>query len=138
MFFVTTLIIPKQQSTSDSCDTLDEAEIYAIQDERSLFPLGWIHTHPSQSCFMSSVDLHTQYSYQVMLPEAIAIVMAPTDSARYGIFHLTEPDGMRVIRHCQQRGFHLHEDLDDGSPAYEHCTHVLMNPKIKFDIIDLR
>jgi hypothetical protein len=28
----------------------------------------YIHfqTHPSQSCFMSSVDLHTQYSYQVI------------------------------------------------------------------------
>lgn len=23
-------------------------------------------THPSQSCFMSSIDLHTQYSYQVL------------------------------------------------------------------------
>lgn len=26
---------------------------------------------------MSSVDLHTQYSYQLMMPEALAIVCAP-------------------------------------------------------------
>lgn len=26
---------------------------------------------------MSSVDLHTHYSYQLMMPEAIAIVCAP-------------------------------------------------------------
>ncbi|PKU68440.1 AMSH-like ubiquitin thioesterase 3 [Dendrobium catenatum] len=63
-FVVTTLIIPKQESTSDSCQTTDEEEIFNVQDERSLFPLGWIHTHPTQTCFMSSIDLHTHYSYQ--------------------------------------------------------------------------
>ncbi|KAI4334928.1 hypothetical protein L6164_013628 [Bauhinia variegata] len=79
-FQITTLIIPKQESTSDSCQTLNEEEIFEVQDNLSLFTLGWIHTHPSQTCFMSSVDLHTHYSYQVMLQEAIAIVMAPTDT----------------------------------------------------------
>ncbi|KAJ7299396.1 hypothetical protein O6H91_Y236700 [Diphasiastrum complanatum] len=82
IFHVTTLIIPKQESTSDSCQTVNEEEIFDIQDKRSLFQLGWIHTHPSQSCFMSSIDLHTHYSYQIMLQEAIAIVMAPTDTTR--------------------------------------------------------
>ncbi|KAL3626577.1 hypothetical protein CASFOL_030126 [Castilleja foliolosa] len=81
VFHITTLIIPKQESTSDSCQTLNEEEIFDVQDKRSLFPLGWIHTHPTQTCFMSSVDLHTHYSYQVMLPEAVAIVMAPTDTS---------------------------------------------------------
>lgn len=28
--------------------------------------LGHLQTHPSQTCFMSSVDLHTHYSYQVL------------------------------------------------------------------------
>ncbi|KAK9136723.1 hypothetical protein Sjap_007317 [Stephania japonica] len=97
VFHITTLIIPKQESTSDSnlllssrsykCQTLNEEEIFDYQDKLSLFPLGWIHTHPSQTCFMSSVDLHTHYSYQVMLPEAIAIVMAPTDTSRYKYYH---------------------------------------------------
>ncbi|CAI0626348.1 unnamed protein product [Linum tenue] len=64
------------------CQTLNEEEIFDVQDKLSLFPLGWIHTHPTQTCFMSSVDLHTHYSYQIMLPEAIAIVMAPTDESR--------------------------------------------------------
>ncbi|KAJ9181844.1 hypothetical protein P3X46_005892 [Hevea brasiliensis] len=65
VFHLTTLIIPKQESTSDSCQTLNEEEIFEVQDRLALFPLGWIHTHPSQTCFMSSVDLHTHYSYQV-------------------------------------------------------------------------
>ncbi|KAL9161256.1 hypothetical protein ABFS82_07G008800 [Erythranthe guttata] len=139
VFCITTLIIPKQESTSDSCETLNEEEIYDVQEKRSLFPLGWIHTHPSQTCFMSSVDLHTHYSYQVMLPEAIAIVMAPTDkSSPHGIFHLSDPGGVSVIRHCQQRGFHPHEEPEDGTPIYEHCSHVYMNANIKFDVVDLR
>ncbi|KAK8998815.1 hypothetical protein V6N11_070000 [Hibiscus sabdariffa] len=139
VFHITTLIIPKQESTSDSCSTLNEEEIFEVQDKLSLFPLGWIHTHPTQTCFMSSVDLHTHYSYQIMLPEAIAIVMAPTDtSSPHGIFHLSDPGGVSVIRNCQQRGFHPHEEPTDGTSIYEHCSHVFMNPKIKFDVIDLR
>jgi STAM-binding protein len=139
VFQITTLIIPKQESTSDSCETLDEGEIFEVQDRLSLFPLGWIHTHPSQTCFMSSVDLHTHYSYQIMLPEAIAIVMAPTDTeSPHGIFHLSDPGGVSVIRNCQQRGFHPHEEPSDGSPIYEHCSHVYMNANMKFDVIDLR
>ncbi|RVX14275.1 AMSH-like ubiquitin thioesterase 1 [Vitis vinifera] len=182
-FYVTALIIPKQESTSDSCQTTNEEEIFEVQDKQSLFPLGWIHvsiylsdhnlmiiwlclhgkgslkskklwkrckkgmeqygipaeTHPTQSCFMSSVDLHTHYSYQTMLPEAIAIVMAPKDaSKKHGIFRLTTPGGMSVIRHCDQRGFHPHHSPSDGGPVYKSCTDVYMNPNIHFDVIDLR
>lgn len=138
-FYVTTLIIPKQKSTSDSCQATNEEEIFEVQDKGSLFTLGWIHTHPSQTCFLSSIDLHNHYSYQVMLPEAIAIVMAPTDTTRkHGIFHLTDPGGMGVIHDCQESGFHPHEEPLDGTSIYEHCSHVYMNPNVKFDMVDLR
>ncbi|KAM7471127.1 hypothetical protein LguiA_009310 [Lonicera macranthoides] len=138
-FYITALIIPKQESTSDSCQTTNEEEIFEVQDKQSLFPLGWIHTHPTQSCFMSSIDLHTHYSYQIMLPESIAIVMAPRDSSRtHGIFRLTTPGGMGVIRQCPRRGFHPHDPPSDGGPIYKQCTDVYMNPNLKFDVIDLR
>ncbi|CAK9145632.1 unnamed protein product [Ilex paraguariensis] len=139
VFHISMLIIPKQESTSDSCQTLNEEEIFEVQDKFSLFQLGWIHTHPSQTCFMSSVDLHTHYSYQIMLPEAIAIVMAPKDTAsQHGIFHLSDPSGVSVIRNCQERGFHPHEEPEDGNPIYEHSSHVYMNENLKFDVVDLR
>ncbi|XP_020251277.1 AMSH-like ubiquitin thioesterase 2 isoform X1 [Asparagus officinalis] len=140
-FYVTTLIIPKQESTSNSCQAINEEEIHAIQDGQSLFPVGWIHTHPSQTCFLSSIDLHTQYSYQVMLPEAIAIVMAPADPSRsYGIFRLTDPGGITILRECcESGGFHLHpQTCSDGSPIYESCSHVYINPNLRFEVIDLR
>ncbi|MBA0749672.1 hypothetical protein Gogos_003572, partial [Gossypium gossypioides] len=76
VFHITTLIIPKQESTSDS-----------------------VHPH--------------------------------------GVFHLSDPGGVSIIRNCQQRGFHPHEEPSDGTPIYEHCSHVFMNPKIKFDVVDL-
>ncbi|KAI3780254.1 hypothetical protein L2E82_10226 [Cichorium intybus] len=138
-FYVTALIIPKQEATTDSCQATNEEEIFEVQDKRSLFPLGWIHTHPTQSCFMSSIDVHTHYAYQIMLPEAIAIVMAPRDSSRkHGIFRLTTPGGMGVIRNCPHRGFHAHDAPSDGSPIYKQCTDVYIHPKLNFDVIDLR
>ncbi|CAN6988388.1 unnamed protein product [Brassica rapa subsp. trilocularis] len=146
VFHITTLIIPKQESTSDSfshsdvhCQTLNEEEIFEVQDRLFLFPLGWIHTHPTETCFMSSVDLHTHYSYQIMLPEAVAIVMARTDETTpHGIFHLSDPSGVSVIRNCQQRGFHPHEESENGNPIYEHCSHVFLNAKLKYEVLELR
>uniref|UniRef100_A0A5B7AL47 Putative AMSH-like ubiquitin thioesterase 2 n=1 Tax=Davidia involucrata TaxID=16924 RepID=A0A5B7AL47_DAVIN len=138
-FYVTTMIIPKQESTSSSCQALNEEEIFAIQYEQSLVPVGWIHTHPSQSCFLSSIDLHTQYSYQVMVPEAVAIVMAPTDESRgYGIFRLSDPSGMSILKECQEKGFHPHREPADGSSMYEHCSNVYINPNLRLEIYDLR
>ncbi|KAK1281336.1 AMSH-like ubiquitin thioesterase 3 [Acorus gramineus] len=138
-FYVISLIVPKQESTSSSCQALNEEEIYALQDEQSLFPVGWIHTHPSQTCFMSSIDLHTQYSYQVMLPESVAIVLAPTDQSRsYGVYRLTNPGGTTVLKDCQDTGFHTHQEPADGSPIYEDCSSVYLNSNLRFEIIDLR
>ncbi|XP_054824421.1 AMSH-like ubiquitin thioesterase 2 isoform X2 [Prosopis cineraria] len=122
--YMTTLIIPKQESTSSSCQAMNEEEVFAILNERSLLPVGWIHTHPSQNCFMSSVDLHTQYSYQVMVPEAFAIVLAPKDTSRScGLFRITDPDGMSILKGCQDTGFHAHKDPDSGNPMSIFRTH---------------
>ncbi|XP_021999148.1 AMSH-like ubiquitin thioesterase 2 isoform X3 [Helianthus annuus] len=138
-YYVTTLIIPKQDSTSSSCQAINEEEIFAIHNEQSLIPVGWIHTHPSQSCFMSSVDLHTQYSYQVMVPEAVAIVMAPTDTSRsHGFFRLSDPDGMNILRECQQTGFHTHKEPVNGTSIYEDCSSIYLNPNLRLEICDLR
>nr|KAJ3399298.1 hypothetical protein HK105_004944 [Polyrhizophydium stewartii] len=112
-FTITTLVIPKQKATSDSCSTTNEEELFEFQDTRDLITLGWIHTHPTQSCFMSSVDLHTHCSYQLMLPEAIAIVMAPSRSPSQGIFRLTDPPGMDVIAACRNpQMFHPHDGFE--------------------------
>ena len=46
-FVVTTLLIPKQHSTSDTC-TMDEEElVMSFTEERSLITLGWVTVSPS-------------------------------------------------------------------------------------------
>jgi STAM-binding protein len=81
--FITRLVVPEQTSTSDTCETLNEEEFFDYCDKEELLVIGWIHTHPTQTCFMSSRDLHTHVGYQVMMPESIAIVCAPTKQPRY-------------------------------------------------------
>ena len=76
--FISKLVIPEQESTSDTCETVNESELFDYCDREDLMVLGWIHTHPTQTCFMSSRDLHTHCGYQVMMPESIAIVCAPS------------------------------------------------------------
>ncbi len=69
-YVVTTLLIPKQHSTSDTCAMDEEELVMQFTEERSLITLGWvrrhhwrwirarsssgrycqIHTHPTQSC----------------------------------------------------------------------------------------
>lgn len=76
--FISKLVIPEQESTSDTCEMLNESDFFDYVDGEDLMVLGWIHTHPTQTCFMSSRDLHTHCGYQVMMPESIAIVCAPS------------------------------------------------------------
>jgi STAM-binding protein len=46
-FIVTTLLVPKQHSTSDTC-TMDEEElVMQFTEERSLITLGWVRRHSS-------------------------------------------------------------------------------------------
>ena len=68
-FQISHLLIPKQQGQSDSC-TMDGLEdVWDVHDRENIIFLGWIHTHPAYSVFLSSVDMHNQYEWQHMLPE---------------------------------------------------------------------
>lgn len=135
-FTITTVIIPKQEGCSDSFSTLKEEEIFDHQIEHDLITLGWIHTHPSQSAFMSSIDLHTHCSYQILLPEAIAIVVAPTYEETK-IFSLTPDVGLPVISSCMKKGFHPHPN---DRTLYCTCSHVSFEDSGKLEtiLVDLR
>ncbi|KIL63881.1 hypothetical protein M378DRAFT_79037 [Amanita muscaria Koide BX008] len=135
-YTVTTLLIPKQHSSSDTC-TMDEEElVLQFTEERSLITLGWIHTHPSQSCFMSSVDLHTHSGFQRMLPESFAIVCAPKSKPNFGIFRLTDPPGLKTILDCKATdAFHPHPDLPIYTDADKGHVQMKEGP---LEIVDLR
>ncbi|KAL7064258.1 hypothetical protein AAHC03_05590 [Spirometra sp. Aus1] len=111
-YVITHLVIPKQSSTRDSCTTYGEEDLLAFMDAHSLIAFGWIHTHPTQTVFMSSLDLHCQLSYQLMLPEAIAIVCSPKhDDVQY--FSLTPDYGVKFLLDCKLQGFHKHSNIKD-------------------------
>lgn len=133
-FTVTHLLIPKQSGTSDSCTTVNEEELFAYQDLHDLITLGWIHTHPSQTAFMSSVDLHTHCSYQLMMPEAIAIVCSPKYQ-QTGIYSLTQGYGVDYIGNCREPGFHPHPN---EPPLFEESTHVQVQENATVVVEDLR
>ncbi|KAK3912720.1 STAM-binding protein-like A [Frankliniella fusca] len=128
------LIIPHQIGTPDSCTTQNEEEVFIYQDEHNLITLGWIHTHPSQTAFLSSVDLHTHCAYQMMMPEAIAIVCAP----RYkdnSIFCLTHNYGLDFIAKCKKDGFHPHPS---EPPLFMVAEHARLESDLPVEVIDLR
>ncbi|KAL1139535.1 hypothetical protein AAG570_006518 [Ranatra chinensis] len=84
---ITHLLVPEQIGTCDSCTTQREEDLFDFQDQHDLITFGWIHTHPTQTSFLSSVDLHTHCAYQRMMPEAIAIVCAPRYSEYVNILY---------------------------------------------------
>ena len=66
---VTHLLIPKQTGTSDSCTMHGMEDVWETHEKENIISLGWIHTHPGYSVFLSSVDMHNHYERQRMLPE---------------------------------------------------------------------
>jgi STAM-binding protein len=160
--FISHLVIPEQRCTSDTCETENESAMLDFCIENDLIVIGWIHTHPTQTCFMSSRDLHTQAGYQVMMPESIAIVCAPTSepscvppshfhpilfffcdtdvASRWGIFRLTNPPGLPHILSCQRtETFHQHTIDDDLYVEAGHPQgHVYESRTLEFEVCDLR
>ncbi|CAD5124372.1 unnamed protein product [Dimorphilus gyrociliatus] len=131
-FHATHLIIPSQEGTPDSCAAINEDEIWEAMSSKDLLQIGWIHTHPTQTAFLSSVDLHTTFPNQQMLAEYIAIVWSgKTENARY--LALTS-SGMNTVRQCTKAGFHEHPGSD---PLFEDCQHIVVNNKLSVQIIDL-
>ncbi|XP_056017813.1 STAM-binding protein-like [Ostrea edulis] len=133
-FHITHVLIPKQSGTTDTCVAEDEEDLFLYQDPRDLITLGWIHTHPTQTAFLSSVDMHNQYGYQAMLPEAIAIVCAPKYQET-GIFTLTSERGLPEIGKCRERGFHQHTKVP---PLFDSCSHIRLVDTERIEMADLR
>ncbi|KAK4943788.1 hypothetical protein LTR10_016691 [Elasticomyces elasticus] len=142
-FFISRLIVPSQTATSDTCEMTNESQLFDYVDSEDLMILGWIHTHPSQTCFMSSRDLHTHAGYQMMLAESVAIVCAPSkgDTSHggdWGVYRLTDPPGKKTILNCNQPGiFHPH-DVENIYTDALRPGHVVEVKGMEFEVVDLR
>lgn len=60
---ITALLIPKQTGGANNCNVEDDIPMFNFMQSAGCMTVGWIHTHPSQTAFLSSVDLHTHCPY---------------------------------------------------------------------------
>jgi len=129
LLIVSVLVIPKQRGDSDKTEMINEEElIQFFGGKAGVIQAGWIHTHPTQGCFLSSIDIHTQLSFQTQLPEAIAIVLDPKMN-EYQVFRLTDErtvqqgrrgcNGIAALIRCSDRGFHHQHDGKETHLCYE-------------------
>ena len=52
------------------------------QTKRNEMVVGWYHSHPSFGCWLSSVDMNTQKSFEQLHPRCVAVVVDPIQSVR--------------------------------------------------------
>ncbi|GAA5833612.1 hypothetical protein JCM11251_003181 [Rhodosporidiobolus azoricus] len=52
------------------------------QTGRPEMVVGWYHSHPGFGCWLSSVDVNTQQSFEQLNPRAVAVVIDPIQSVK--------------------------------------------------------
>jgi 26S proteasome regulatory subunit N11 len=52
------------------------------QTNRAETVVGWYHSHPGFGCWLSSVDINTQQSFEQLTPRAVAVVVDPIQSVK--------------------------------------------------------
>ncbi|KAI9292764.1 26S proteasome non-ATPase regulatory subunit [Neoconidiobolus thromboides FSU 785] len=52
------------------------------QTGRPEMVVGWYHSHPGFGCWLSSVDINTQQSFEALHPRSVAVVIDPIQSVK--------------------------------------------------------
>lgn len=76
-----------QSGTSVSVESVDPAYQQDMLDmlkqtNRNEMVVGWYHSHPSFGCWLSSVDINTQQSFEQLNEKCVAVVVDPIQSVR--------------------------------------------------------
>lgn len=53
-----------------------------LTEHRQETVVGWYHSHPGFGCWLSSVDINTQQSFEQLTPRAVAVVVDPIQSVK--------------------------------------------------------
>jgi hypothetical protein len=56
--------------------------IMTANNHRQETVVGWYHSHPGFGCWLSSVDINTQQSFEQLTPRAVAVVVDPIQSVK--------------------------------------------------------
>ena len=78
--------------------------------------VGWYHSHPGFGCWLSSVDINTQQSFEQLTPRAVAVVIDPIQSVKGKVvidaFRLINPQTLMLGQEPRQTTSnlgHLHK-----------------------------
>jgi STAM-binding protein len=121
-FIVIELVIPQQTGSAVTCVETESDVNFNYVISTGYLELGWIHTHPTHDNFLSSVDLHSHYRRQRLMPESIAVVCSLVENNTK--FYRLNETGMKCIANCNKVGFHYHGV--DPKCLYEEVDHVIV------------
>ncbi|KAG8418696.1 multicatalytic endopeptidase [Metarhizium acridum] len=69
--------------------------------------VGWYHSHPGFGCWLSSVDINTQQSFEQLNPRAVAVVVDPIQSVKGKVvidaFRLINPQLLMMGQEPRQK-----------------------------------
>ena len=76
-----------QSGTETSIESIDEGfQVKMVemlkQTGRNEIVVGWYHSHPGFGCWLSSVDINTQKTFEQQVPRTVAVVVDPIQSVR--------------------------------------------------------
>jgi len=76
------------------------------QTGRPEMVVGWYHSHPGFGCWLSSVDINTQQSFESLDPRSVAVVIDPIQSVKGKVvidaFRLIDPRPVMTGREPRQ------------------------------------
>ncbi|KAL9062329.1 MAG: hypothetical protein Q9157_009022 [Trypethelium eluteriae] len=76
------------------------------QTNRPETVVGWYHSHPGFGCWLSSVDINTQQSFEQLTPRAVAVVIDPIQSVKGKVvidaFRLINPQTLMLGQEPRQ------------------------------------
>ncbi|GMF07633.1 unnamed protein product [Ambrosiozyma monospora] len=76
-----------QSGTGVSVEAVDDVFQTKMMDMlkqtgRDQMVVGWYHSHPGFGCWLSSVDVNTQQSFEQLNPRSVAVVIDPIQSVK--------------------------------------------------------
>src|SRR6195952_3318813 len=100
-----------QSGTSVSVESVDPVFQTKMMDMlrqtgRQETVVGWYHSHPGFGCWLSSVDINTQQSFEQLTPRAVAVVVDPIQSVKGKVvidaFRLINPQTLMMGQEPRQ------------------------------------
>lgn len=100
-----------QSGTGVSVEAVDDVFQTRMMDMlkqtgRDQMVVGWYHSHPGFGCWLSSVDINTQQSFEQLNPRAVAVVVDPIQSVKGKVvidaFRLIQPASLMMGQEPRQ------------------------------------